>query len=199
MWQLKTQDDKKRIYINSATGSTCSQTQCYTDKDGNKWYSFDDILSMPEMRRFVSQKISSLYSLGLSKDDIAAHVDGMKSILKSNDKEKYEKLYANILDFESKANNATDAVKQLSALSCVYFTINDEPIDSFGNDLQIKKMALMEADLEMHSFFLRMQIDLIERYHQRLNLLSQIVLPTETELSDHLKLKSEELRSQNVI
>jgi hypothetical protein len=183
MWQLKSEQENKRIYTNPATGSECSQTMCYTDKDGNKWYSFDDLTSIPYTRNFAATKISSLYSLGLSKDDLSNHVTGLKTILKSADKDKYEKAYAIVLDFESKASNATDAVKQMSSLVCVYFTMNDEPIDSFDNGLQIKKMSLMEADIDMHGFFLTKQIELTERYLTFSNLISQIASVKPNELS----------------
>lgn len=198
MWQLKTSNETKRIYVNSATGSVCTQTMCYTDKDGNKWFSFDDLLSLPYTRNFAATKVSSLYALGLSKDDLFGFINRGKELTKSNDKEKYEKLYAAFLDFENKANSATDAIKQMSALACIYYTLNDEPIDGFDNNLQIKKMSLMEGDLEMHSFFLKHQIEVTENYMKSLNLLSKIVLPTEIELLDHSNLKLNEPQNQNV-
>lgn len=173
MWKL-TSDGDKRTYTNSATGSQSTQTLIYKDKDGNKWWSFDDLTAMPYTRSFAATKITSLYALGLSKDDLNGHISTMKTMLKSNDPEKHEKMYASVLDFETKASNATDAIKQMTSLVCVYFTINDEPIDSFENNLQIKKMSLLEADIEMHSFFLKHQIAITERYSAFLNQLSVI-------------------------
>lgn len=181
MWRLQSDKDNKRIYANSETGSQCSQTMCYTDKDGNKWYGFDDLMTLPYVRNFAATKITSLYALGLSKDDLNGFISGQKSILKSTDKDKYEKAFALLLDFEVKANNATDAIKQMSSLVCVYYTMNDEPIDSFDNNLQIKKMAMLEADTDMHGFFLLRQIEATEHYTQHLNLLSQIVLAPQSE------------------
>ncbi len=174
MWKLTKQEDGKRVYTDSTTGSKCNQSKCYTDKDGNEWFLFDDVMSMPYTRNFAAAKINSLYSLGLSKEDMNKHIDGLKKILNSDDKEKYQKAYANILEFETMAN-AADPVKQMSSLVCVYFTINDEPIDSFQNDLQIKKMFLLEADIEMHSFFLNKQIKFTQDYTQSYAMLSRIV------------------------
>jgi len=174
MWKLESSSDNKRVYMNAATGSKCETTNTYTDKEGNKWWSFLDLTSMPYTRSFAATKITSLYALGLSKDDLTSHISGLKTILKSTDADKYEKAYANVLDFESKASNATDAIKQMSSLVCVYHLLNDELIDSFDNALQIKKMSLLEADPEMHNFFLRYQISITERYTKFLNTLSQI-------------------------
>jgi len=174
MWKLESDNGKERSYLNSATGTKSVMNLMYTDKDGNKWWSFSDLTAMPYTRSFAATKITSLYTLGLSKDDLTAHIITMKTMLKSNDPEKQEKMYASVLDFENKANNATDAIKQMSSLVCVYFTLNDEPIDSFDNNLQIKKMSLLEADIEMHGFFLKHQIGITERYSRFLNQLSQI-------------------------
>lgn len=174
MWKLTTRGEQKRIYTNNITGSTCEQSMVYTDKEGNLWWSFDSLTDIPYTRNFAATKISSLYSLGLSKDDLSGHINGLKAVLKSEDREKYEKAFALVLEFETKANLATDAIKQISSLVCVYNTINDEPIDSFGNNIQLQKMSLLEADIEMHSFFLKRQIDATERYTNFLNSISRI-------------------------
>lgn len=174
MWTLETDQDNKRTFANSVTGGKLSQTKVYTDKDGNSWFQFDDLAAIPTTRNFAATKISSLYTLGLSKDDLNGHIVGMKAILKSKDLDKYEKAFALVLDFETKANNATDAIKQMSALTCVYFTMNDERIDSFDNALQIRKMGLLEADPDMHAFFLNRQIEATERYTTSLSLISKI-------------------------
>jgi hypothetical protein len=174
MWQLKVDQDNKRRFQNSATGSQCTQSMVYTDKEGNKWWGFDDLTAIPYTRNFAATKISSLYALGLSKEDLTHFISKQKGILKANDPDKYEKSYALLLDFENKATNATDAVKQMSSLVCVYFTLNDEPIDSFDNNLQVRKMSILEADTEAHSFFLNLVIGLTEHYITSLNLLSQI-------------------------
>lgn len=175
MWQLQTESANKRIYSNSATGSQSTQTQVKIDKEGNSWWQFDDLMQLPYTRNFQAAKVSSLYALGLSKDDLHNHIGRLRKILKSSDPEKYEQAYAETLDFENKVNSATDAIKQMSALVCVYFTLNDEAIDGWDQQMQVKKMALLEADVEMHSFFLTKQIEITERYTQSLNLLSQIV------------------------
>lgn len=187
MWKLEKQTlADKRTWQNTVTGSSCTQTQVYTDKEGNSWWAFDSLTEIPYTRNFAATKISSLYALGLSKDDLAGHINGLKTVLKSDDREKYEKAFALVLDFETKANSATDAVKQMSSLVCVYNTINDEPIDSFNNNLQLQKMGLLEADINMHSFFLKLQIDATERYTNFLNSISQTVLTANVKPSEVL-------------
>lgn len=180
MWVLTTDNENYRLYTNTATGSKSEQTKVYTDKDGNSWWAFDNLIALPHTRTMAATKITSLYSLGLSKDDLSGHIGNLKKILKSTDVDKYEKAYAQVLDFETKANSATDAIKQMTSLVCVYYTLNDESIDGWDNDLQIKKMSLLEADPTMHGFFLNRQIDAIQRSTEAYSLISQTVsLPLE--------------------
>lgn len=178
MWKLDKQTETSREYSNTVTGGKCKTEKVYTDREGNSWWGFTDLMALPYTRSFAATKIASLYSLGFTKDDIANHISSMKFILKAgNDSEKYEKAYANLLDFEAKANNATDPVKQMSSLVCVYYLLGEEVIDSFDNSTQMKKMELLEADFEMHAFFLRHQISTTENYMTRLQKLSQIASP----------------------
>lgn len=176
MWQLQpNQNGKKRIYKNSATNSECVQQMCYTDKEGNKWFEFTDLISIPFTRSFAANKVTSLYSLGITPDDANQYFTKHKSTLRSKDDgEKYELAYAETLEFERKFKQATDPVFQMSSLVCVYFTINDEPIDSFSGDIQLKKMILLEAEPQMHNFFLSRQITLIEKLQATLNKTSPI-------------------------
>lgn len=184
MWKLDNEKDGLRTYTNSATGSKCETKKVYTDNDGNNWWFFQDLMTLPQTRQLASHKITSLYALGLSKDDLFGFINSVKTLAKSADGEKYEKIYAATLDFETKANNATDAVTQLSSLVCVYFLLNDEVIDSWDNNLVAKKMQLLSLNPEMHNFFLNRQLDAIERYQMHSKLLFQTVSPQLKEMSE---------------
>ncbi len=177
MWTFQSEKGNKRIYRNTVTNSECVQNKCYTDKEGNVWWEFNDLASLPFTRNFAATKVTSLYSLGISIEDANQFFTKHKATLRAKDNgEKYEQAYAETLELESKFKSATDPVKQMSSLVCVYFTMNDEPIDSFSGELQIKKMSLLEADTDMHSFFLQRQITLIERSQSFLKSISPTVL-----------------------
>lgn len=175
MWQL-TKDGDKRTYTNSATGSKCETSKVYTDNQGNDWYGFADLMQIPYTRQFSATKVSSLYALGLSKDDLNTFLTKHKATLKSNDPEKYEKAYAELLEFQNMVENATDPIKQLSSLVCVYYMLSDEIIDSFENSTQLRKLSILEADPNAHAFFLSRQIEDIESYTSRLKQLSEMSL-----------------------
>lgn len=198
MWKLQTDEKDKRVYVNSATNSQCEQELLKTDRDGNKWWGFTNLLTMPFTRHMASTKISSLYGLGFTKDDILGIIGSLKNVLNSTDAEMKQKCYSLVLDFESKAMTAIDPVKQMSGLVCVYHTFNDEEIDSFVDRVQLKKMSILEQDGELHAFFLIRQKDLIESYMNRLNLISQTALVQLPELPEVSDLKYRKPRTQNV-
>lgn len=177
MWKLESVNDLSRTYRNSQTNSECRQVFCYSDREGNRWWEFTDLITIPFTRSFAASKITSLYAHGLAMSDVTNFISNHKATLRSKDTgEKYEKAYAEVLDFESKVTQAADPVRQMSSLTCVYYTLNDEPIDSFTNDIQLKKLGLLEADPEMHTFFLTRQISLIEAYKSSLESISRTVL-----------------------
>jgi hypothetical protein len=164
MWQLLTEKNNQRVYQDTATRTECILTKCYTDREKNTWWEFQDLATMPFTRDFAANKISSLFALGLTPEDIDQFFIQHKATLRSKDNgEKYEIAYSEIIEFEKKIKQATDPVKQMSSLVGVYFTINDEPIDSFSDTIQLKKMSLLESDPEMHAFFLQRQIMLIQK------------------------------------
>lgn len=173
MWKLIKEENNHRTFVNTTTNSQSSQVMAYVDPDGNKWWSFEDMAAIPFTRQMAATSIQALYTLGLSKDDLSNHINGLKKVLKSDDKEKYEKAFAMVIDFETKSSMATDAIKQISSMVCIYNTLNDEEIDSFDKKLQLKKMSMLEADVNGHVFFLKKQTEALERYNNFLNSISQ--------------------------
>jgi hypothetical protein len=125
------------------------------------------------MRQFAATKISSLYQVGISKEDVTQHVQNLKAVLQSSDTLKYEKAMAYVIDFENKFNDATNAVKQISSLVCVYNVMNEERIDIFDLSVQDYKLKMIEADPELHTFFLKRQIERTETYGKVLDQFSK--------------------------
>jgi hypothetical protein len=174
MWNLITNNGEKRLYRNTLTGSEVSTSMVYEDEQKNKWWSFDNLFTLPFMRQFAATKISSLYQIGLSKDDLTNFIQVMRTTLKLVDPEKYEKAFGYLLQFEEKVNDATNAIKQISSLVCVYNMLNDERIDIFDQQVQYEKMKILEVDLNAQSFFLTAQIQRTETYGNHCDYFSKI-------------------------
>jgi hypothetical protein len=109
----------KRLYRNEQ-GIEVKTTEIYQDKDGGKWFGFDDLFKIPIMRLSMSRHISDLFTMGLSLKDILDWCNQEKKLIRSDDTDKYEKLYSLILEKERLATYTADPVRMHLALCTVY-------------------------------------------------------------------------------
>lgn len=175
-WKLSSQTDKKKIYINDQTGTECELDLIYTDQLQRNWWGFHDLVSIPYIRKAFSQSITNLFQAGLSYDDLTRWIAEEKKILRSNDTEKYEKLYALVLEKETTITSIVDPLKQNLGLATVYVLDENERIDYFNFDVATNKLNAWRLDPESESFFLTWLNDHILRFTKTLENLSQIVL-----------------------
>lgn len=197
MWEKTSDTGEKREYRNPATGSQLTTSWVYKDKEGNDWYSIDNLFTLPFMRQFAATKISCLYQIGLSKDDMLSHINGMKTMLRSTDPEKYDKAMSLVIDFENKMNDATNAIKQISSLVCVYNLLGDERVDIYDLQIQDLKQKILEADPDAQSFFLKRQIERTETYGNRLDLFSKTASAIREDILEATILKPTGQNGQN--
>lgn len=177
-------DTKVRTYKNTMTGSTISTYLLHTDSQGNGWWTFEDLFTLPFIRQLAAKKVLDLYGNGLALDDIKQHTTQLKAILRSNDGEKFDKAMAKVLELESLSETMADPVKQCMGLCTVYLMLNDEQPDVWTNQETAAKMTLMTLDTSLQSFFLNWWTDIMRLSGQALKGLSRIV-STASELSEN--------------
>ncbi len=175
-WKLTHTDPATtiRTYTQDQTGSQCQTKRIHTDNAGREWYGFVDMFKIPYLRIAFSQSISNLFKTNLTVQDLQKWFAEEKAILKSNDKEKYEKLYALVLEKETLTNSLVDPLRQHTALATVYVLRPDEPVDYFSFEECVKKMADWALLPESVAFFLSWHTEAIQRYGSSLSALSQI-------------------------
>lgn len=164
-----------RIYRNQITGSECVTYLLHTDRNGNKWWAFEDLFTLPFIRQLTAKKVIDLYGHGLALDDIKQMTGQIKSILRSSDGEKYDKAMAKVLELENLSETMADPVKQCMGLCTVYLLLNEEMPDAYQNSVTAQKMTLMAMDLDLQAFFLSWWTGIMSSYGQHLKALSQIV------------------------
>jgi hypothetical protein len=172
-----------RLYKNTLTGSEVTTYHLHTDKFGNTWWTFEDLFALPFIRQLAAKKVIDLYGNGLSLDDIKGISGELKTILKTDHPERYEKAYAKALELENLAEMMADPVKQCMGLCTVYLLFNDENPDTWTTPVTSQKMTAMALDLDSQAFFLNWWTDIMRRSGQVLKGLSRIV-STASELSD---------------
>lgn len=167
-----------RTYRNSLTGTEISTYNLYTDKAGNKWWTFEDLFSLPFIRQMAAKKVVDLYGHGLMLEDVLAHTAELKAWLKSTDVDKYERAYAKVLELETLSNSMADPVKQCMGLCTVYILLNDEAPDVYHQGTQNVKMSNLAMDLEAQGFFLNWWTVVMLRSGALLRGISQIASST---------------------
>jgi hypothetical protein len=171
-----------RTYKNTVTGNEISIYHLYTDRFKNKWWAFDDLFTLPFIRQLAAKKVLDLYGNGLSLEDIKGISGELKTILKSDSPEKYEKAYAKALELDNLAETMADPVKQCMGLCTVYLLFNEENPDTWAAAVTSQKMTAMSLDIDAQSFFLNWWIDNMRQSGQVLKGLSRIASMA-TELS----------------
>lgn len=180
-WTIKQETDKTRIYANNEDSNEIETYLIYTDKLGNRWFGFRDLFQIPYLRTAYSKTISDLFKVGLTGEDIKTWIKKEKELLKSNDSEKYEKLYALVLEKESIISTVVDPLKQHLALCTIYVLGENEAIDQYSQKMAADKLELWKLDEDAQAFFLTWQTGRIASYMGTLNNLSQIVSSLETD------------------
>lgn len=164
-----------RVYRNTVTGVEVVTYHIYTDRQKNKWWTFEDLYALPFIRQLAAKKIIDLYGHGLALADILSYVNELKALVKSADPEKYEKAYAKLLELETLSTSTADPVKQCIGLCTVYILHDTEHPDAYTNDLQNIKMTTLSLDIDAQSFFLSWWTDVMVRSGKLLSGISQIV------------------------
>lgn len=163
-----------RTYRNEQTGTEVKTSVIYEDPKIGRWWAFTDLYNMPIMRTMMAKNITDLFGIGLSLNDIKKWCEEEKKLLKSNEPDKYEKLYALVLEKEKLAITTADPIKQQIALCTVYILADDERPDYFNMTKAEEKMQLWAADQGMVAFFLNWHTRRIHDYINRLDRISKI-------------------------
>lgn len=172
-----------RTFRNEKTGTETKVHLIHKDPEGRTWWGFLDLRLIPMMRVSMAQNITNLYRVGMTLKDIQTWCDQEKTLLRSNDPEKYEKLYSLVLEKEKLSSFTADPLRQQLALCSVYIIADDERIDYFDEAQAEAKLKLWAGFPEMVSFFLTWHTDHIRRYMKRLESVSQTVLSLQDQIS----------------
>lgn len=165
----------QRTYKNTLTGNTITTELLKEDRYGNRWWTFQDLYTLPLIRQMATAKISRLFGSDLLLEDVLTISKEGKDLCKSTAQDKYERIYSKWLELESLASAMADPVKQYIALCTVYLMLNDEGPDQYSQAQQNKKMELLALDLELQTFFLTWWSEVMSRYGKDYKGLTPIV------------------------
>jgi hypothetical protein len=182
MLKLEKQEDrvlngsptKVRVYRNTTTDTVVETYLLLKDPQGNLWWTFLDLFSLPFIRQLAAKKVLDLYGHGLRIEDIKAITSQVKATLRSDSPEKYDLAMAKVLELENLTDATADPVKQCIGLCTVYLLLNEESPDVWTNTESSAKMGLLSLDASLQAFFLNWWTGVMRRSGLLLKGLSRI-------------------------
>lgn len=175
-WEISKEEGKVRTYRNERTGSEIQTHVIYTDIFGNDWYAFKDLFKLPMLRIVYSKQVADFFNTGVTPEDLDKWDEEELRLLKSDDPEKYEKLYAVVLERRRLRKSIVDPIQQHLSLCAVYVMFPDERIDYFDMATIARKMTIWKGDTDAVAFFLSWHSRHIEHCIDSLKSTSQIAL-----------------------
>lgn len=177
-WKLQEHQstDKKRLYIQDNTGTQLTTEHIYTDKMGGRWWGFSNLFNIPYIRIAYAKNVSDLFATGVTAEDLDRWDAEELALLKSNDSEKYEKLYAIKLERRKLRQSIVNPLQQHLALCTIYVLSEEERIDYFDIAEATKKLDIWKLDQEATGFFLNWHTGHILKFTETYKGISQIAL-----------------------
>lgn len=134
--------------------------EVYTDKFGNKWYSYVNPLSIPAKRAIAAEVATRFAEMNITKASFKVLVDEMKKKANEGNIVELFQLLAEI-EFRLEFLGEEETLKQLA---CCYFLINDEDEADYSDVYNSKKLEVWREDDEAKYFFIQGAFILTQGY-----------------------------------
>lgn len=124
----------------------------YTDKFGNSYYKLRHAASMPHIRAIAAETSVRYAQMAVTRDVLETLID---EAIEAQNKQDLVRAGSKLMEIKTRLLFAAEE-RTLLTLATVYFYIEGEPIDSYDNYWQEKKMTLWEQDNTARDFFLEL-------------------------------------------
>lgn len=132
-------------------GSDLDLLECYKDIDGNRWYEFKNMLSLPTRRAIAGEVATKWSSMNITKETLQKSIGAMKDFA---DKGKIVDMFHLLKELEFRLEYICEE-KTLIDLACCYFILEGEDIKQMNSNWQDKKKEILDRDDDAKSFFLQ--------------------------------------------
>lgn len=172
MYHLTKESETKRTYQSTITGTEVITSLLYTGTDGEKFWGFEDLFSIPTQRKIAAQRITDLFAAGVTKEEIQTSLSETKAFLKAND---YDNAITTIINLENNLSHSNDITKQANSLAAIYVLTDTERIDTINQSVIMSKIERWRTFEDEQSFFLTWLMNTIDGFTKLSGQLSKIV------------------------
>lgn len=124
----------------------------YIDRQGNKWYSFNNILDMSMDRKLMIDEAQRFMELNITKDKLLKIIVSLKDKISNK---KNDDAFVTVANLEARLSLKAETETCLQ-LCAIIFLINNEPLTHFDNKYYEQKLELLTNDIELRNFFFQL-------------------------------------------
>jgi hypothetical protein len=134
----------------TTTATKIPMIEIYADKFGNKWYQYENNLSIPAKRAIAAEIATRFADMNLTKETLSQLINEMKK--KANDGNIVD-LFHLLAEIEFRLDFVGEE-RTLLDLAVCYFVIDGEDENDFSEVWRKKKLDILLEDSDAKGFFL---------------------------------------------
>jgi hypothetical protein len=163
-WFKRKQQQKENIKVETVvkTGSQVPLRQVYVDKDGRKWYEFENPLMIPAKRAIAAEVATKMQEMNLTKDALLQLMAKMKEYANQG---KIVDLFSVLHEIEFRLNFIAEEETLINLAAC-YFVIEGEDETEFSEVEKNNKVSYIKSNSEAFNFFVQRAFEFTTKYSQ---------------------------------
>lgn len=171
---------QQKTTIDETTGTKLVLNHVFTDKEGRKWYQFDNALTMPAKRAIAAEVATRMQEMNLTKEKLLGMMKVMKEQANSGN---IVELFHTLNEIEFRLNFIAEEETLIELAAC-YFVMDGEDESDFSEVYRKKKIEYIKKDPEAFNFF-------VQRAFEYTTIYSEI---SDTDIHEFLKLNAHNAR-----
>lgn len=171
---------QQKTTIDETTGKKLVLNHVFTDKEGRKWYQFENALTMPAKRAIAAEVATRMQEMNLTKEKLLGMMKIMKEQANSGN---IVELFHTLNEIEFRLNFIAEEETLIELAAC-YFVIDGEDESDFSEIYRKKKIEYIKKDPEAFNFF-------VQRAFEYTTIYSEI---SDTDIHEFLKLNAHNAR-----
>lgn len=163
-WFKRKQQQKENIKVENVvkTGSQVPLREVYIDKDGRKWYEFENPLMIPAKRAIAAEVATKMQEMNLTKDVLLQLMAKMKE---HANKGQIVDLFAILNEIEFRLNFIAEEETLINLAAC-YFVVEGEDETEFSEVEKNNKVNYIKSNSEAFNFFVQRAFEYTTKYSQ---------------------------------
>jgi hypothetical protein len=163
-WFKRKQQQKENIKVETVvkTGSQVPLREVYVDKQGRKWYEFENALMIPAKRAIAAEVATKMQEMNLTKESLLELIAKMKEHANNG---KIVDMFSILHEIEFRLNFIAEEETLINLAAC-YFVIDGEDETEFSEVEKNNKVNYIKSNPEAFNFFVQRAFMFTTKYSE---------------------------------